>query len=115
MTGKALELDEAREKVGSEYCSSCYIRGLIEDGEPEVVEMEVRWSLLGERPYREDIQLKCPECFDTRQKGFGLTEAEFKEKKERRGGVKMLDVFKLPGDVDEVTKENLESLGYKEV
>lgn len=104
------EYNEAVDKVGTVYCSNCAIKGLIDDGAPSVVEMDVRCSLIGERPYREDIQMKCTECKRTQMHGFGLTEKEFEKKLERRGK-KMLDVYTDP--VDSVDDEHLEALGYK--
>jgi len=102
------ELTEAREKVGFCPCLFCYVVGHIDDDEV-INEMEVRWSLLGERPYREDIQLKCPECKLTLMMGFGLSEQQFEEKMRLRES-KLLDP--ATDDIEIVDKELLSDLGY---
>lgn len=103
------EYEEAVEKVGTQFCVACYVNGLVEEGEPSITKMAVRWSLLGERPFREDIQVKCPSCKDTRTHGFGLARTEFEEKLERRGK-KFLDV--ATDDIRQIDEEHLRDLGY---
>jgi len=102
---------EAANKVGTTYCISCYVDGSIKNDEPDVVEMGIRWSQLGQDPYREDVQLKCPKCFTTRTVGFGLTEEEYLSKVEKRGG-RVLDPVKH--DIQEANEDFLETMGYIE-
>ena len=104
------ELDRLSEEESDWYCPYCAVRGIIDGGEVPQVKMEVRRSLLGRNPTREDVMMKCPRCRATVSKGEGITEGEYEDRYDSRGGKEVLDVYR--DSISSIDKDHLRDLGY---
>lgn len=99
----------AEDFVGTHYCVQCFIDGMVEEGEPHKVELEIRGGSLRERPLHMDVTLKCPRCKKVQSHGTGLSEDEFDGAEEAWGG-RSFDAF--TSDIEQVDDEDLRALGY---